>query len=387
MDNTVAEHVAAAGQAEYANASATSVEAKQALSSLEAYDFLKGSTRADESTLLSPLERKTLEIRSFSAYTTGTVELRLTPDILAAIEELRHMSVSAEFKKLAQFIHILQAKLTQLNQPNALLNPNYLAPHVPFCQTPEDVTDEMIHKSLWQVDIHAEHALIAGVPVWDRMEGERLDFYLLFKLYRDARYGLIDSGDYVLCSRSLAGLAGKLDLPTQLLNVISRIYHWAARCEYYDTFFEMEIARRRQMEVQLLQRDHLKFSTQLLTNSIAFLHDNQHQLTPKDAISMAELGFKFSRLSLGLAPDKPLLNGFGGDPSAQGLSIQVNNAEQMVQLNTMGQAESRLHENIKEDDNLLSILSVLQRSGAMTTALGNDLAKPRVIDVTPEEGG
>ena len=362
----------------------TTAPQSRALSKNSAFDFLKGSKQGGE--CLTPLEREANQIQSFASYTTGTVELKLTPDVLSAVEDLREMTVSTEFKRLAQFVSTLQASFpSQSGLLVAFINPAWLASHVPFCETPQDVTEDMIQRSTWKIDLQGEMALVDGVPVWDRLEGERYDFFLLFKLYRDARYGLIDSGDYVLCSRSMAGLARRLAIKPLLLATLAKIYNWQLRCSYYDLFFENEILRRRQMEVQILQRDHLKFATTLLDKAMTYFERHANQITPKDAIAMAELGFKFSRLSLGLVPDKPIMKGSEGEATSPLLSIQVNNADKMFQVNDQrsygSEVERRLQENLKDNDNLLSILHVLQKSGAMATALHDGLVPDESINV------
>jgi hypothetical protein len=356
-----------------------------ALSKSDCYAFLKGSECAE---IRSPLEEARGQVESFAMYTTGTLAMKYTPELMDSVSQLRQMSVSVEFKKLAMFIQALQHDLPLHNGLlSVMLNPAALATHVPFCETPEDVTDEMKQFAKWNIEHQGDYALIDGVPVWDRLEGERVDFYNLFKLYRDARYGLLDSGDYTLLNRSMAGLATRLNLAPLLLSTLSNIYNWQLRCAYYDRFFEMEILRRRQTEIQLLQRDHLKFSTTLMDKAMSYLEKNASQLSPKEAIAMLDLGFKVSRLSLGMLPDKP---GMPGDPQAQPLlainvnqkqdtKIQVNNDNRK---NFSSDVERQLHEDLKDTDNLLSILHVLQKSGAMATAIQGELvATENIQDV------
>lgn len=353
----------------------------KALSQHDTLSFLKGSNCAAISAPLSPLEAAVSEVQSFASYTTGTLEMRITPEIQDCVSELRQLSMSAEFKKLGKFVQTLQRDFpTQNNRLVQMLNPAWLATHVPFCDTPEDVTEEQVQRSLWHIEVQGDYALIDGVPVWDRLEGERLDFYTLFKLYRDSRYGLIDNGDYVLCSRSMAGLASKLSIAPLLISTISRIYNWSTRCSYYDAFFEREMVRRKQLEIQLMQQDHLRAASSLLRRAMDYFEENAGVMTPKEALSMAELGFKVSRLSLGMMPDKPEL---GNAPSNQPLLAIYNNsttnqADQMIQVNDQrsygSEVERRLHEDIKDESNLLSILDVLQRSGAMNTVVRTELA-------------
>lgn len=357
-----------------------------ALSKNDTFEFLKGSKSAEEQ--LTPLEREVGKVQSFASYTTGAIELKITPEMLSFAEGLRGLSLSTEFKKLANFVQTLQRDLPrQNNLLVAMINPAWLASHVPFCDSPADITEEQAKKAQWQIEISGDYGLIDGVPVWDRLDGERLDFYNLFKLYRDSRYGLLDTGDYILCSRSMAGLARKLELKPMLVDVISKIYNWATRCAYYDKYFEMEILRRKQMEVQILQQDHLKFATTLIDKAMSFFEKNSAQLTPKDAIALAELGFKISRLSIGLLPDKPA--GVGDQASQPLLAINYNTtnnqADKMIQVNDQrsygSEVERRLQEDIKDNANLLSILSVLQRSGAMSTAIHSELASDEPTDI------
>jgi hypothetical protein len=360
-----------------------------ALSKNDTFDFLRGSKHAAEQ--LTPLEREAIKVQSFASYTTGAIEMKITPEMMTFAEGLKDLTLSTEFKKLAHFVQTLQRDLpVQNNLLVVILNPAWLASSVPFCDTPADITEEQLKKAQWPIELSGDYALIDGVPVWERLEGERLDFYNLFKLYRDARYGLLDTGDYILCNRSMAGLARKLNISPALVSTISKIYNWATRCAYYDKYFEMEVARRRQMEVQILQQDHLKFATTLVDKAMSFFEKKADQITPKDAIAMAELGFKISRLSLGLAPDKPVS---GGNQASQPLLAIYNNtttnqADKMIQVNDQrsygSEVERRLQENLKDNTNLLSILHVLQKSGAMSTALHSELVSDKSDEPTFE---
>lgn len=359
-----------------------------ALSKNSAFSFLKGSKSAGTE-IRTPLETISETIQSFASYTTGTVEMKVTPEIMDSVKELRTLSVSSDFRRLAEFVQVLQADFPmQDNLLVAFLNPMKLATEIVDCETPQDVTEEVLQRARWQIELQGDHALIDGLPIWDRLEGERVDFYNVFKLYRDSRYGLIDTGDYTLCTRSMAGLARHLNLSPRLLDVLNKMYNWKLRCAYYDKFFEMEIVRKKQMEVQMLQRDHLKFSTTLLDKAMSFFEMHSNQLTPKDAISLAELGFKISRLSLGMMPDKPAMS--DGAQTQPLLAVQINqqtqntSSVQVNQQNFSSEAERQMHENLKDNDNLLSILHVLQRSGAMDTAITAELADS-AIDIEEDD--
>ena len=102
---------------------------------------------------------------------------------------------------------------------------------------------------------------------------------------------------------------------------------------------------------------------------------------------MLQLGIEYSRLSIGLNRDKP--GSSVTAPTQPTLAIYNNttnnNADQMVQVNQTSafssEVERQLHEDLKAEDNLLSILHVLQRSGAIETALNEDLKDPTIVDV------
>ena len=379
------------------------VNGSMALSNSDPYDFLKGTKQAAGNNLQlnaqlkdefqSPLEEASERTKSFAIYTTGTVEMKISPEILEALSELRTFVVSSAFKKLASFITALQADLPTEGFSNtgdplcsAIMNPCLLATHATYCELAQDLPAHIITKATWIIDKICDQALINGLPVWDRLEGERYDFFLLFKLYRDSRYNIINGGEYLISSRSMAGMAKHLGLSPQLLSTLNRIYSWQTRCAYYDKFFETEMARHRQMEVQIMQRDHLQQATALLAQATTCL-ENAKDMSPKDAIAMAELGFKISRLSLGLLPDKPQgIEQGSGRLDSIAVNFNQTNADKVIQINDQRNSspvERKLQGDMKDNANILSVLSILQRSGALQTALHSEIVTDgEVIDDT-----
>jgi len=135
--------------------------------------------------------------------------------------------------------------------------------------------------------------------------------------------------------------------------------------------------------VQILQNDHLHIANELCKKAFTYLNNNSASLCPKEALQMLELGIKYSRVSVGLLPDKP---GSVAANSQTNLSIYANTtnntADKMLNIHAGGNttdpgagssAERQLQADIKDDSNLLSILHVLQASGAMKTAIHADL--------------
>lgn len=325
---------------------------------------------------------------SFANTKTGTIAFTVSPEIVSQLQALKVMTVTTEFLKLAHFVQALQRTMPS-NDGRLLcfINPRALAGNVPFCDTPSDITEEMTKASTVNIEMFDDMALVDGVPVWERLDGERLDFYQLFKVYRDMRYTVTTDGDYYLLERSMAKLSRLTGVAAKLISCLSKIYNWPLRCSYYDVYMERQAYKRRYAQVQLMQSDHFRISNSLMEKAYGYLNNNINKLTPKDALQMLQLGLEYSRLSLGLHPDKP--GSTATAPTQPTLAIYNNttnnNAEQMLQVNQTSafssEVERQLHEDLKAEDNLLSILHVLQRSGAIETALNADLVDPTIIDM------
>ena len=366
----------------------------QALSkSTESYVFLQNPQEQQTELPTSWEENaaKTDLNTSFANHNTGTLEFTVSPEIVTQLEVLRQMKVTTEFIKLASFIQALQRTMPQSEgRLICFINPATLATNIPFCDSPNDLTEDIVKESTIQLEFTDDMALVDGLPIWERLEGERIDFYQLFKVYRDMRYTVTTDGDYFLLNRSMAKLSRLTQIPAKLINCLAKIYNWALRVSYYDVYMEKQAYKRHCAKVQLMESDHFRISTQLMNKAYNYLQSNIAKLTPKDALQMLQLGLEYSRLSAGLNRDKPSSSVTA--PTQPTLAIYNNttnnNADQMVQINQnpaySSEVERQLHEDLKAEDNLLSILHVLQRSGAIETALNEDLKDPTIVDVDVE---
>lgn len=370
-----------------------------ALSQLkESYDFLQlQSDKQPE--ILTGWEENAAQSDLTTGFatlcTTGTKEYSIPPEVLTQLETVRQMVLTSELHKLASFIQALQRTMPQNDGKLIMfLNPLLLAEFVPFCETPQDMPEDNILTSTKRIEMLDSLAVVDGVPVWERMEGERIDFYNLFKLYRDMKYTVTDDGDYFLLTRSMARLATAARIQPQMIYVIAKIYNWSLRTAYYDSYMEMMAYKRRSAKIQLMESDHYKIGRTLMTKAYDYLRTHIEKLTPKDALQMLQLGIQYSRLSVGLQTDKP--GSSATAPSSPTLAIfnqtTNNSAEQMLNINAGGNGqpfssdvERQLHDDLKDEENLLSILHVLQKSGAMDTALRQEVQNTpemEVVDAT-----
>lgn len=344
------------------------------------YSFLQGIEAA---TLTTPLEEDAGKINRFANYQTGTLALAITPTMVEQCSVLRTVQITAELKRLASAVAQLQASFEIGGQVRAIVDPSLIAQELPYTEDLSDFTDDMKERSTMLIDYVDSTPSIQGVPVWDRLPGERIDFYNVFKLYRDSRYFLIDTGEYMLVNRTLAGLARQLSLPGATLTYISKMYSWKTRCMLYDQYMETEIQKRRVQNEVLLRNDHLIMAQKLCTKAWNYLEKNFTKLAPKEALQALELGIKYSRISIGLLPDKPGATVAGNQTNLAIYNTTTNNtADQMLNVNAgvipTGQGagsavERQLQQDMKQEDNLLSILHVLQASGAMKSAIHADL--------------
>ena len=350
-----------------------------ALSKPNNYDFLKGKESAALST---PLEEasKIVEDNRFANYTTGTLAIAIPPETVQACSSIREVKINSSLMALANMCSAIQNQLKSVGRIFGLVNPSVVAEFMPMLESINDLSDSMRERATFVIEYMDNIATIQGLPVWDILPGERVDFHNVFKLYRDSRYFLLDTGDYAITNRTVAGLAKQLGIPGSSLTYISKLYSWTDRCALYDAYMEAEMQKRKAQQEIMLRNEHLKMSQQLASKAWDKLSKQINNLGPKELIQVLELGIKYSRISAGMLPDKP------GDVVATrqtNLSIYNNTtnntADQMMNITagdsaaTGSAVERQLAENMKDENNLLSILHVLQASGAMKTAIHADL--------------
>lgn len=294
------------------------------------------------------------------------------------------------FQRLALFVPQLQedygrkiTTFTSVGLPKSfngyygLLDPRALAAHVPYCQTLDDMSEQQIQACFVGFHLIDMYPTIEGFPCWERMPWEQLLYYELFKLYRDMRYAFYDEGDAMVVRRSLSDLAKATCLSGLLLEYLAKVYHWQIRTSVYDTWMASQQQQRLITKRQLMANRHEGISQALTNKAFAVLQKSAEKMSAKDAISLLELGLKYERLSLGLPGDKPATE--SAQTAAPTLSIfnQTNNTTGPLQVNNQASStEQQMQRDIKQPNTLLSILSVLQRSGALETAINAAEVQP-----------
>ena len=320
--------------------------------------------------------------------------LQITPTVVESFEPIRHITLSAVHKRLAEFIPALQESYgrrelwpfaSNCNGYRAILDPLMLAGYVPYIDVLEDLRDDQIVDCFHPFQEVDGYPTVQGTPLWERQEWERIEYYNLFKLYRDMRYAFYNESDTLLVNRSMNVLAKATRMSASLISYLSVVYNWRLRVTLYDAWMALMQQRRISIKRSMMLDRHSKISQALVHKAYSCLSKQVDKLAPKEALEMLKLGLAYERISLGLAGDKPETQQQAGN-AAPLLSIvtQNNNTTGPMQVNNELQPEQQLQNNMKKPDTLLSVLSVLQRSGAFDTMLqaaGQDIANDDTISV------
>lgn len=268
-------------------------------------------------------------------------------------------------RKLGNFVQYFQVNLptNSYGVPLKLINPMPLAEHLLDCDTTDDMPESAVDHAITNIDFDEGIPTIDGLPMWERLDGELMDYYKLFKEYREMLY--------VRGSRALAKLGDQHKIEGRYLAALSKMYHWQLRCRAFDTYKRMEREAMRQREIEKLEHKHAEASALLLERGLQYLEDHPEQLNPKVAIQMVQVAMKAGRLAVGLNPDKP---GIGSESSGTNISIHQSTGGSADEMSTSVEVKGGGQEPQTDTSYLQSIVHILDKSGAL------DKAKQKVID-------
>jgi hypothetical protein len=256
-------------------------------------------------------------------------------------------------QKLGNFVQYFQVNLPTNGSgiPLQLIDPTVISPQLLECETTDDVADAVVEEATLTVDLDEGIPAIDGLPIWERFDGEQLDYYKLFKEYREMLY--------ISGSRAFVKVANNHNMEGKVISTLAKVYHWHHRCKAYDFHKRMEAERKRHFEREQLENKHSKTASTLLERGLEYLEAHPEQLNPKTALQMIEMGMKAGRLAMGMSPDKP---GIGGESSGTNINIQQTAA---ISEPTEGSSITINNNVTKEDtDYLQSVVHILEQSGA-----------------------
>jgi|GEM_PF-6590192 len=257
-------------------------------------------------------------------------------------------------RKLGNFVQYFQVNLptNSYGIPLKIINPLLIAENMLDCETTDDMPDHIVQQAVMDIDFEDGLPIVEGTPIWERFDGEPVDYYKLFKEYREMVYNM--------GSRSISKLSATHNIIGKNLNALAKVYHWQLRCKAYDVYKQQEFNRRRQFEIEKLESKHARVAEKLLEQSMAYLEDHPEQLNPKIALQMLQTAMKAGRLALGLNADKP-----GSGDSGPSININQTTRTDMGEVTSsvsVGNSESV--KGAEDVSYLQSILHILDKSGA-----------------------
>ena len=218
---------------------------------------------------------------------------------------------------------------------------------------------------------------VDGMPFWERLDGETLPFYELFKQYRNQ----IDLN----IRRSIISIAESLNISSKFLYGLSRAYHWRQRAKAYDAYKIQKIELERNRNIQLMENKHHSAATKLFDLCMEhidknFGYDDKEEnllkiLSPKDIRELLEVAIKLERLSLGQHPDKPLIS---GDQSV--VNAIVTNYPSSTNQSPEVPAE------IESKKQLQNVVNILFSSGALDDAISKKLENKNAKSIKAMKG-
>jgi len=247
-----------------------------------------------------------------------------------------------------------------------------------------EVTAEEIENATVLLDYLDGLPIIDGLPFWERLDGEIMYFYRLFKSYRDMKE--------ISGTRSISRIAEQANIKVSVINSLSNIYHWKSRAKAYDMYRDKAIEDTRRNNLVKMENKHFEFAEEMfdsvkdivkelvtkLKSKVSTKNDYQFEIR-----RWIEFAIKLERLSLGLPSNKPLST---SDVNSVITNYTLNQSQ--VQDNRQINVEKPTTERLGK---MQEVINVLKDSGILEEVLnsgngnGNGKEKTKkIIDVTEE---
>jgi hypothetical protein len=220
----------------------------------------------------------------------------------------------------------------------------------------ENLPPDILEKAKKSLDYFEGYPVVDDLPFWEKLDGELIYFYNLFKAYRELK----DTED----TRSFAKVAELSNQPLPTIVALSKAYHWKARAKAYDIYLKQRLDIIKQKNIEETENKHHKAAKELFELCIEGIKkvlkdfkDNQKGLTQEDMRAWLRMAVKMERVSLGLPPETPLNN-----DEKEAINVVAN--YQMNKLtNNNNQQLTVTHNKLEK------VLNILSKTGALKNVL------------------
>ncbi len=233
-------------------------------------------------------------------------------------------------------------------------------------EDPNVVPERVLNQATVTIEYIDSIPAVNGLPLWERLDCEPLDFYDIFKLYREQKYIGVskhkpeetgsDEGLVVDArrryQRSFENLIETTGLTRKALYAISKVYHWQMRANLYDSYRKNFIELENNRMITLMETKHQSAAKKIFEKCVKYFEDigenELKKLSPKDVLSWWTEASKLERLSRGLPGDK--------------IAIEKRQTVNITKIDN-----KTLNLNVPKPDNkyLQKLVNVLGKAGAL----------------------
>lgn len=283
-------------------------------------------------------------------------------------------------ESLGQVVNGEQAKINSSDYYiDAQVILDYLLAVTKTDEDPNVIPESVLTKATIQFEYIDGIPAVNGLPFWERIDCEDLDFYRLFKIYREQKYTAInkvaDDGTPIRrYQRSFENLKETTGLSRKALYAISKVYHWQNRASMYDSFRIDFIAKEKDRMITLMETKHQTAAETIFEKCVKYFTDMDQKkfdkVSPKDILSLFSEGYKLQRLSLGLPGDKPKPD---KEKTTSAQVINIKSESKTLNLNTA--------KGINDGDYMQQMVDILSDANALPVSVQ---AKSDVIEAVSE---
>jgi hypothetical protein len=252
---------------------------------------------------------------------------------------------------------------TPMGLPESYIDPSIILEFV-ASNKDEPLTSQQISQATIDIDYIEGLPVINGLPFWERLDCEPLDYYNLFKLYRNQKE---QSSDFTRSFENLISQANT-NLTLGYIAAVAKIYHWRDRIKAYDQYRNLLVENEKENLTKIMNGRHQKTAEKMWTlceQYLTDLADNKDKLLtfkPSEFKALLIEARKLERLSLGLPGDRPPQEKQSPTQNTEITNIKIENK---TQVNTENKTQTI---NLPQDEKvkyLQEIIDVLHNANAL----------------------